>query len=62
MTKYACYGKVVATKYLGEVEAENKTEALRLADDLDVSVSVCHQCAKDIDSPEIDEIFVEECE
>ncbi len=60
MKKYTCYGKVVATKWLGDVEAENEKEALELAMELDTNhVSICHQCARQIDSPEIDEVFVE---
>jgi hypothetical protein len=58
---YTCYAKVVATKWLGEVEAESAIEALKLANDLDTCyVSVCHQCSEQVDSPEIDEVFVEE--
>jgi hypothetical protein len=61
MKIFTCYAKVVGTKWLGDVEAENAKDALKLANELDTCyVSVCHQCAEQIDSPEIDEVFVEE--
>lgn len=61
MKTYTCYAKIVGTKWLGDVEAENATEALKLAHELDTCyVSVCHQCSDQVDSPEIDEVFVEE--
>ena len=61
MPKYSLYGKVFASKYLGEVEAETKEEAIEKGYELDSCfVSVCHQCAKEIEDPEIDEIEAEE--
>lgn len=60
--KFACYGRVVGTKYLGEVEAENSDEAVELAHNLPEAqcISVCHQCAKEVGDIEIDDIFVED--
>lgn len=57
--KYLVYGKVVGTKWMGTVEAENEKEAMKLANELDSHVSICHQCADEVDSLEVDEIFVE---
>ncbi len=60
MPKYRCYGTVTAGKYLGEVEAENEEEAKEKAFDLDtMSVSVCHQCAREVSDPQISEVDVE---
>lgn len=61
MAKYRCYGKVVATKWLGTVEADSYVEALKLAMDKPEAghVSVCHKCANEIDGPTIDEVFIE---
>ncbi len=59
--KYAVYGKVVGTKYLGEVMACSESEAVEKAESLGSNfVSVCHQCSKQISDPEIVEITAEE--
>ena len=60
MKTFSVYGKVVGTKYLGEVIAKNKKEAIKKADLREAWVSVCHQCSKEISDPEIVEIIVEE--
>lgn len=55
-----CYGRVVAGKYLGQVEADTAEEAKEKALLLDACfVSVCHQCAREVEDPEIDEVSVE---
>ncbi|UUZ85641.1 hypothetical protein LJK88_20350 [Paenibacillus sp. P26] len=61
MPKYRVYAVVTATKYMGEFEAESKEEAEQMAWESDKAyVSVCHQCARNVDSPEIDRMEVEE--
>ena len=58
---YSVYAKIVGSKYLGEVEADSEDEAIEKAFQLDsCHCSVCHQCSKQIDNPEIDEITAEE--
>jgi hypothetical protein len=59
---YLCYAKVVATVWLGTVEAETEAEALEQASDLSLRkhITLCHQCSDQIDGPTIDEPFVEE--
>jgi hypothetical protein len=60
MARYRVYGTVTASKYLGEVEASSEEEAEKKAWAMDVaSVSVCHQCSRDVSDPEISEITVE---
>ncbi|MEK3838670.1 hypothetical protein [Paenibacillus sp. FSL R7-0128] len=61
MPKFRIYGRVVATKYIGEFEADTKEQAERMAWDSDEAyVSVCHQCSKEVEDPEIRELEVEE--
>jgi len=61
MPKYRVYGKVVGTKYIGTFEAATKEEAEQKAwDDDGAWVSVCHQCARDVEDPEIVSMEVEE--
>lgn len=63
MKKYRIYAQVVGSKYLGEVEADSKEEAIEKAFDLDTcSVSICHQCSREIDDAQIGEIDAEEIE
>lgn len=61
MPKYRVYGVVKATKYVGEYEAETEDDAKDLAWG-DAYVSVCHQCSREIEDPEIEELVVEEVE
>jgi hypothetical protein len=59
--KYAVYGKVRASKFLGTFEAESAEKAIEMALNSDAAyVSVCHQCSRDIEDPEIDEATAEE--
>lgn len=52
-------GIVTAGKYLGTVMASSAKEAAEKAFDLDECyVSVCHQCSKHMDSPEIHDVHV----
>lgn len=52
MAKWSVYGKVVASTYIGEFEAETKEEALDKAGK-EAHVSVCHQCSRKIEDPEV---------
>lgn len=59
--KYRVYGRVVATKYIGEFEANSKEEAEQMAWNADKSdVSVCYHCSKEVSEPEIHKMIVEE--
>jgi len=64
MPKFAVYGKVVGTKFLGYFvaeTAETAEEAADLAMESDESfVSICHQCADQISDPEIASVEAEE--
>jgi hypothetical protein len=61
MTKYRVYGVVTGTKYIGEFEADSKEEAEQMAWDSEKGyISICHQCAREIDEPTITEMVVEE--
>jgi hypothetical protein len=46
--KYDVYAIATASKYLGQVEADSEESAQEKAWDLDISMSLCHQCS-DID-------------
>lgn len=60
MPKYNLYAKVAASKYLGEVEAATMEEAIQKGYDLDsCTVSVCHQCSRDVEDPEVDDVTAE---
>ncbi len=60
MSKWDVFATVKAGKYIGQVEAETKEEAEQLAWGLPgASVSVCHQCSRDIEDPEIDKLHAE---
>ena len=53
--KWDVYGRVVATKYLGQFEADTKEEAEQLALERgDAAVHLCHACVKEADSAEIE--------
>ena len=61
MPKYKIHGTITGTKYIGEVEAKNEKEAELKAWELEgCYVSVCHQCSKEIEDPEVTEIQIEE--
>lgn len=61
MPKYAVYGRVVASKYLGDYEADSEAEAIRMAEDsgeMDGSL-LCHYCASEIEEAAIDKCEAE---
>ncbi|MFZ4506055.1 MAG: hypothetical protein ACOYNK_06870 [Microbacteriaceae bacterium] len=63
MPKYRIYGKVNASKYLGEFSADSVDDAIQKAyDSEECCVCLCHQCASDAENAEIeiDESCVEE--
>lgn len=61
MPKFRAYAKVVGSKYLGVFEAENKEQAEQMALESDEAyISVCHQCIREIDNPEVTEVELEE--
>ncbi|MFD1206657.1 hypothetical protein ACFQ38_16290 [Sporosarcina contaminans] len=63
MPKYRMYGVLDATKYLGEVEAENKEQAEEKAWESDEQhVSICHHCSGEFDLGDMIRVIVEEVE
>lgn len=59
MPKFAVYGSVVGTKYIGTIEVATKEEAIKKLGD-DAGVSFCHQCSSECEDPEIHEFIAEE--
>jgi hypothetical protein len=57
--KYAVYAKVVGTKFVGEFEAESKSEAIEQAS-AKAHVSLCHSCAKECEDAGVDDLIAEE--
>lgn len=62
MPKFKAWAYISAGHYLGEYEADTAEEAQQMADDehLGAAVSICYQCAKEIDEPTISRIDIEE--
>lgn len=59
MPRYRVSGTVTASKYLGEFEADSPEDAVDKALTSDAAyVSVCHQCAHDVEDPEIHEALL----
>lgn len=58
MAKWAVYGRVIGSKYLGTVEAETQEEAQELGEAINSSVDLCHQCDEQCEDGEIDEVTV----
>lgn len=59
--KWNVHGAVHASKFIGTFEADTKEEAEAMAWDSEAScVSVCHQCADDIEDPEVVRLITEE--
>lgn len=60
MPTFQCYGQVVGSKYLGEVEAATKEEAEEKALELDnCSVTFCHNCESECEDAEVKDVVVE---
>ena len=60
MAKFAIYGKVVGTKYLGEFEAKSAEDAITQAEaNSDTYVALCHQCSSQCEDPEVVEMTAE---
>ena len=61
MKKWEVCGVVSGTKYIGTVEAETKEEAEEKAFELDEAfVSLCNQCSRECEDPEIHKVVLEE--
>ena len=58
MPRYAVYGLVTGTKFLGEFEAETMEKAIEMAGE-DAFVNLCHHCASECDGAEIHEFKAE---
>jgi hypothetical protein len=61
MPKFSVWGVVTGTKYLGEFEAATKEEAEQMALD-GTHVSICHQCSRECEDPEVHQVHCEEVE
>lgn len=61
LKRWSVTGTVVGSTWVGIYEAETAEEAIELAQP-DVSVSVCHQCARKISDPEVEDFHAEEIE
>jgi len=63
MAKFNCYATISGSKYLGQVEADTSEEAEEKAFKLpSASVHLCHQCAEDIEDPEVTQVSVEKAD
>ena len=61
MKRWRVCAVVAGSKYLGEVEAETREDAIKKGYELDTAcVSLCHACAGEVEDAEIQEILVEE--
>jgi hydrogenase maturation factor HypF (carbamoyltransferase family) len=61
VAKFNVYATVTGSKYIGEFEADSKEAAEEMAWK-EADVSICHQCSKEIEDPEVTELVVEEVE
>lgn len=61
MPKYRIYAKAIASKYIGEFEANNEQEAIEKAELSDAChiQSLCHQCSHEMDIGDIYELEAE---
>jgi hypothetical protein len=57
--KFNVYATVTGSKYIGEFEADTKEEALEKAAD-ECYVSLCCQCSRECEDPEVTELTAEE--
>lgn len=64
MKKFRAYAIISASKFIGEIEAENKEQAEDLAWDHEncYNPTLCHHCSYEMDLGDIDEILIEEVE
>lgn len=61
--KYLIYGKVVGSKYIGEVEASSEREAIEKGWELDETcVYLCCQCSRQCEDGEITDLLAEPLE
>ena len=57
--KYSIVALYGASKYLGTVEAESAEEAKAKGEEMETYVSLCHQCAGEIDLGDCYDIVAE---
>lgn len=60
MIRYKVYAQVVGSKFIGEVEANSPEEACAKLES-EAWVNLCHQCADEIDDPQVTELTAEAC-
>lgn len=61
MPKFSVYGKVVGTKWIGEYDAPDAEAAIQMAEK-DAHSSMCHQCSRECEDPEVEDLVAEELE
>lgn len=61
MPMYRVFATITAGHYCGDIEASDEAEAQGLAEDkyMGAQVTICHQCAREMDEPTISKIDVE---
>lgn len=63
MKKYLAYAIATASRFIGEIEAENKEDAIIKAEEHENAnslVNLCHYCSKEVDVGDFYEVQVEE--
>lgn len=61
MPKFSVLGTVMASKWLGIFEADTPEAAIEKAErSRAIVVSVCHQCADQVEDPEVENLTAEE--
>lgn len=61
MPRYSVTGTVVASTHIGEFDAVDAEQAMEFARN-EASVSLCHQCAREMSDPEIEYLTAEDVE
>ena len=63
LRRYMVTAEITGRKFLGYFDAESADAAIAQAEKQgDLTVSLCHQCAEEIESAECGELFAEEVE
>lgn len=58
--KYAAYGKVVGSKFLGVFEADSEEEAIeKVLESEQINIALCHHCSDQCEDAEVVEVTVE---
>lgn len=57
--RYSVSATVIGSKHIGFFEAESEEEALRMAEEKNGGVSLCHSCERECEGAEIEELTAE---